>query len=158
MYGGFWKKIISVHRHKDLPLGQSDMSSPRLNTRRYSPDEGAGAAFAKCFLAKKGTGGSAEGRGCWSWRRAVGKLRYGMAFASCRKPCDIFKSPLGARPDATQDGGGSQPEERHGMAATVLRITRRRKNPVRGVFGKNSRTHHLLRTGDLIPVFYQPPP
>jgi hypothetical protein len=25
MYGGFWKNIISVDQHKDLPLGQSDM-------------------------------------------------------------------------------------------------------------------------------------
>jgi hypothetical protein len=46
-----------------------------------------------------------------------------------------FKSPLGARPEATQDGGGSQPEERHGLAAAVLRITRRRRNSVRGAFG-----------------------
>jgi hypothetical protein len=67
--------MISVHRHMDLPLGLSDMSFPRLNTRRYSPDEGAGAAFAKCFLAKKGTDGSAVGRGCWSSRRKVGKQR-----------------------------------------------------------------------------------
>jgi hypothetical protein len=36
----------------DLPLGQSDMSFPRLNSRKYSPDDGAGAAFAKYFLAK----------------------------------------------------------------------------------------------------------
>jgi hypothetical protein len=47
-----------------------------------------------------------------------------------------FASPMGARLEATDDGGGSQPEERHGMAAEVLRIIRRRKNPVRGVFGK----------------------
>jgi hypothetical protein len=44
-----------------------------------------------------------------------------------------FKSRLGARLEATQDGGGSQPEERHGLAAEVLMIIRRRKNPVRGV-------------------------
>jgi hypothetical protein len=43
---------------------------------------------------------------------------------------------MGARLEATQDGGGSQPEERHGLAAEVLRIIRRRKNPVRGAFGK----------------------
>jgi hypothetical protein len=74
-YGGFWKNITSVHRHMNLPLGQSDMSFPRLNSRRYSPDDGAGAAFAKYFLAKKGKDGSAEGRGCWSWRRTAGKQR-----------------------------------------------------------------------------------
>jgi hypothetical protein len=75
MYGGFWKSIISVQRHMDLALGQSDMSFPRLNSRRYSPDEGAGAAFAECFLAKKGTDGSAVERGCWSGQRTVGKQR-----------------------------------------------------------------------------------
>jgi hypothetical protein len=46
-----------------------------------------------------------------------------------------FKHVLGARLEATQDGGGSQPEERQGLAAEVLRIIRRRKNPVRGVLG-----------------------
>jgi hypothetical protein len=25
MYGGFWKNMISVHQHRDLPLGLSDM-------------------------------------------------------------------------------------------------------------------------------------
>jgi hypothetical protein len=67
-------------------------------------------------------------------------------------------SPLEARLEATQDGGGLKPEERHGLAAAVLRITRRRINPVREFLGKYSRTHHLLRNGDSIPVFYQPLP
>jgi hypothetical protein len=49
----FWKNIISIHRHMDLPLGQSDMSFPRLNTRIYSPDEGAGAASAKSFWQRR---------------------------------------------------------------------------------------------------------
>jgi hypothetical protein len=48
----------------------------------------------------------------------------------------FLESPLGARPDATKDGGGSQPEERHGVAAAVLRITRRRKKPGTGGFWK----------------------
>jgi hypothetical protein len=43
---------------------------------------------------------------------------------------------MGARLEATQDGGGSQPEERHCLAAEVLKIVRRRKNPVRGLFGE----------------------
>ena len=66
-----------------------------------------------------------------SWEAALGT-----ALASSRRPFESLRSPLGARHDATQDGGGSQPEERHGLAAAVLWITRRRKNPVRGVFGK----------------------
>jgi hypothetical protein len=37
MYGGFWKNVISVHKHKDLPLGLSDMFFQQLNTHRYSP-------------------------------------------------------------------------------------------------------------------------
>jgi hypothetical protein len=70
-----------------------------------------------------------------------------------------FKSPLGARLEATQDGRRSQPEERHGLAAEVLRITRHRKNPVRGGgLEKYSRTHHLLRSSDSILVLHQPQP
>jgi hypothetical protein len=70
-----------------------------------------------------------------------------------------FMSPMGARLEATQDGGGSQPEERHDLAAEALRINRRRKNPVRGVFGKYSRTQrHLLWRGDSIHVSDQPLP
>jgi hypothetical protein len=69
-----------------------------------------------------------------------------------------FMSPLGARIEATLDGGGSQPEERHGLAAEVVRITRRRKKPVRGVFGKYSRTQIFLWGGDSIPVSDLPHP
>jgi hypothetical protein len=136
MYGGFWKSRISVHRHWDLPLGRSDMSFPRLNSHGYSPDEGAGAAFAKCFWRRRvrtdhrwdegvGAGGGQLG--------SIARARRSLAVAI---PAS-FKSPLGARLEATQDGGGLQPEERHGLAAAVPRITRRRKNPVRGDFGGN---------------------
>jgi hypothetical protein len=70
-----------------------------------------------------------------------------------------FMSPHGARLEATHDGGGSQPEERHGLASEVLlRIIRRQKNPVGGVFGKYSRTQHLLWRGDSIPVSDLPLP
>jgi hypothetical protein len=69
-----------------------------------------------------------------------------------------FMSPLGARLEATQDGGGSQPEERHGLAAEVLRITRRRKNPVRG-FLENVPVHNIfLWRGDSILVSDLPLP
>jgi hypothetical protein len=91
--------------------------------------------YAIHFLAKKGPDGSAVGRGCWSWRRTVGKQHQGMALASSRKPCE-FMSPVGARLIATPDIDWSQPEERDGPAADVLRIIRRRRNPVRGVFWK----------------------
>jgi hypothetical protein len=67
--------MISVHQHKDLPLGLSDLFFQRLNTGTYSPDDGAGAAFAKYFFAKKGTDGLAQGRGCSSWRRTARKQR-----------------------------------------------------------------------------------
>jgi hypothetical protein len=42
---------------------------------------------------------------------------------------------LGVRLGATKDKGGSQPEERHGLAAEVHMIDRRRQDPVRRVFG-----------------------
>jgi hypothetical protein len=41
---------------------------------------------------------------------------------------------MGARLEATRDGGGSQPEERHGLAAEVHMTDRREKNPVRRIF------------------------
>jgi hypothetical protein len=66
--------------------------------------------------------------------------------------------PMGERLKAPQDGGRSQPEERHGLAAAVLRIIRRLKKPVHGVFGKYSRTQHLLWGGDSIPVSDTPLP
>jgi hypothetical protein len=65
---------------------------------------------------------------------------------------------MGARLQATQDGGRSQPEKRHGLAAAVLRVIRRCKNPVRGDFGKCSRTQHLLWFGDSILVSTPPLP
>jgi hypothetical protein len=46
-----------------------------------------------------------------------------------------FESLQESRLEASQDGGGSQPEERHGLAAEVLMIDSRLKNPVRRVFG-----------------------
>jgi hypothetical protein len=62
------------------------------------------------------------------------------SFAKARRllavdlPCDIQVS-MGVRLGATHDGGGSEQEERHGLAAEVHMIDRRRKNPVRRVFG-----------------------
>jgi hypothetical protein len=60
-----------------------------------------------------------------------------------------FESPLGARREATQGGGGSQPEERQGMAVEVHMLIRRRKNHVRGFLNGYSLTHHLLRSGKI---------
>jgi hypothetical protein len=77
-----------------------------------------------------------------------------MALASSRQPRESFKSPWGrGMMLRTTEVGRSR------RSGTVLKITRRRKNPVRGVFwGKYSRTHNRLRTGDSIPVFYRPLP
>jgi hypothetical protein len=65
-----------------------------------------------------------------SWEAALGT-----ELARSRQLCESLRSPLGARPYAPHDGGGSQPEERHRLAAAVIRIARRRKSQVRGVFG-----------------------
>jgi hypothetical protein len=111
------------------------MFSQRLNTHIYSPVL-TGTVCEEYFLAKTGTDGTAVGRGYSSWRWTAGKQRQGTALASSRQPCDNFKSILGAGPEATQDGGGSRSEERHGLAAAILRIDRRRKNLVWGAFGK----------------------
>jgi hypothetical protein len=42
---------------------------------------------------------------------------------------------VGVRLGAVHDGGGSQPEERHDMAAEVHMIDRRREKPLWRVFG-----------------------
>jgi hypothetical protein len=152
LYGEFWKNTTSVQHHMDLPLGQSDMffrDEILIDTLPSTRER----CLRNVFLAKKGTDGSTVRRGCWSRRRTAGKHHHGMALASRE-----FLSLLGARLMATQDGGWSQPEERHGPAAEVLRIIRRRKNPVRGVFGKYSRTQHLLWRGDSILVSDPPLP
>jgi hypothetical protein len=102
----------------------SDMSFPRLNTRRYSSDEGAGAAFASFFRRRRVRTDQwwDEGVGaCGGHVRSGARARSSLAVANLAS----FKSPPGARLEATHDGGGSQPEERHGLAAEVLRIIRR---------------------------------
>jgi hypothetical protein len=58
--------------------------------------------------------------------------RYGVRWKSTSLMS--FESHLGVRRKAMHAGGGSQPEEPHGLAAEVLRIDRRRKNPVQRVF------------------------
>jgi hypothetical protein len=99
LYGGFWKSIVSVHQQMDLMFGLSNMFFQRLNTHIYSPVT-ARTMFTNCFRAKKGTDGSAVGRGCWSSRRTAGKQHKGMELASCRKPYE-FMPPLGGRLKAT---------------------------------------------------------
>jgi hypothetical protein len=65
-----------------------------------------------------------------------------------------LESPLGARREATQAGGGSQPAERHGLAAEVNKAVHSRKKRRYGGFSnKYFRTHYLLRSGDSIHVF-----
>jgi hypothetical protein len=116
----------------DPLLGQSDMFFVTKYSQILSRQGGRGGVCDN-LLAKKGTYGLAVGRECWSWRRTAGKQHQGTALASIRQPCE---SLMEARLKAMHDRGGSQPEERHGHAAKVLMIIRRRKNPVHGGFGK----------------------
>jgi hypothetical protein len=76
LYGGFWKNIISILQHKDLPLGQSDMFFQQLNTHRYSSVT-AGTMFADCFFGKEGYGRISGGTrvlelAADSWEAALG--------------------------------------------------------------------------------------
>jgi hypothetical protein len=105
----------------------------RLNTHIYSPVM-TGTMYADCFWRRRV-------RTDQQWDEGVG-IGGGQLGSSARARRSLvvaspvsFMSPLGERPEATQDGGGSQPEERHGLAAAVLRITSCRRNPVRGIFG-----------------------
>jgi hypothetical protein len=81
----------------------------------------------KCFWRKRtdqrwdagvGASGGQPGRSAKAWRSLA-----------VVQPCDIQVS-LGVRLKSTQDGGGSRPEERHGLAAEIHKIDRRRKIPV----------------------------
>jgi hypothetical protein len=75
------------------------------------------------LVAGVGTSGGQPGSDAMAWRSLTTDKSRG-----------TFEYPLWARRDATHDGGGSQPEERHGLAAEVHGIIRRQKTPVRGVF------------------------
>jgi hypothetical protein len=122
------------------------MFIPRLNTHIYSPVT-AGTMYANCFWAKKGTDRLAVGRGCWSWRRTTGKQHHSTELASCRQPCE-FMPPMGGRVKATHDGGRLQPEERHILAAAVLRIIKNSCGRWGFISGRDTHTYHdrdLLR-------------
>jgi hypothetical protein len=86
MYGGFWKITISIDKHRDLPLGQSDMFFVTEHSQILSRQRGGGGV-CYIFLVKKGTDGSTVGRGCWSLQRTAGKQRKGTALTSNREPC-----------------------------------------------------------------------
>jgi hypothetical protein len=107
--------------------------SHRLNTRSYSP-VWAGTMYAKYFSRER-VRTDRRWDESWNWRRIAGKQHQGMELASCRQPCG-FMPPLGGRLKPAQVGGRSQPEERHNLAAEVLRIVRRRRNPGTGGFWK----------------------
>jgi hypothetical protein len=49
------KSIISVHKHRNPPLGQSDMLSHRLNAHRYSPVL-TETTYAEFFFGEEGYG------------------------------------------------------------------------------------------------------
>jgi hypothetical protein len=73
----------------------------------------------------------------WDARVGVGGGQPGSSARARRsllvvQPCEVRVSP-GMRLGNKHDGGGSQKEERLGLAAEVHRIDRRRKNPVRRV-------------------------
>jgi hypothetical protein len=74
------------------------------------------------------------------------------------QPCEIQVS-LGVSHGATHDGGRSQPEERHGLAAEVHMIDRpRKKTGTEGFQINDFRNHHLLKSCDSINEFDQPLP
>jgi hypothetical protein len=129
-----------------------------LDTPRILSCPRAGLVSDEFFGGEEGTGGSELAAGRWSWRWTGAKQRQGRAFVGNRQSHVSLESPHGARREATHTLGGSQPEERHGLAAEVFMIDRRRKKPVRRSFDKYFRTQHLLRSGDSIRVFTQPLP
>jgi hypothetical protein len=129
----------------------------RLNIQRYSPDKGEGTVFANIFLRK---GVRTDQR----WAAGIGASGgQPGSTANARRSLAVVQTyeirvSMGVRLGATQDGRGSQPEERHGLAADVHMIDRRRKTRYGGFRINNFRTHNLLRSGDSISEFDRPLP
>jgi hypothetical protein len=74
------------------------------------------------LVAGVGAGGGPPESCAWTWR-----------LLTADQPCGTRVAHR-ARREATHAGGGSQPEERHGMAAEVHMIIRHQARPVRRVF------------------------
>jgi hypothetical protein len=66
--------------------------------------------------------------------------------------------PIEGRHDAKQAGGGSQPRERHGLAAEVFMINRHRKDPVRRGFRLHISAPDFFVDGASIHALDQPLP
>jgi hypothetical protein len=155
MYGGFWKNIVSVHMHMDFPLGQSDMSFPRLNTL---PTKGRGRRLRNVFWRRRvrtdrrrdegvGASGGQLGSNAGAWRS--------LAVAS---PARVLSLPWGRglmlrRTEVGRSRRSGTVWRRRSLGSSAAGKTR-----YGGFLGKYSRTHYLLRTGDSIHVFYQPLP
>jgi hypothetical protein len=119
----------------DLPLGRSDLIFRDWILTYTLLSKGQGRCMRNIFWRKRlrtdqrwdegvRAGGGQPG--------STARARHSLVIVSHVR----FESPLGVSLRATQDGGGSQPEERHGLAAKVHKIYRHRENPVHKVFGK----------------------
>jgi hypothetical protein len=91
--------------------------------------------FADCFW--RGRVGTDqrwdEGVGAGGGRLgSIARARRSLAAAS---PARVLSLPWGRGMKLRKTGGGSRSEERHGLAAAILRIDRRQTNPVRGTLG-----------------------
>jgi hypothetical protein len=85
------------------------------------------------FGGKKGTGRSELAAGVGVGSEHPGSNIIAMRSLAADHPCGT-RAPMGAGRDVTQAGGEASPEERHGMAAEVHMVDRRRINPVRRIF------------------------
>jgi hypothetical protein len=148
MYGGFWKNIISVHLHRDLPLGLSDMFFQQLNTHRYSPVT-AGTMSEDCFWRGRvrtdqrwdegvGTGGGGQLGSSARARRSLGA-------ASPAKPSSLpwGRGPKIRRTEACRSRRSGTVWRRRSGGSPAAGKTR-----YGGFSVKYSRNHHLLRIAD----------
>jgi hypothetical protein len=108
------------------------------------------------FGGEEGTGRFELAAGVWAGGRQPGSNAW--RSLAVDQPCESRESPMMARREATHVGGGSQPDERHGLAAEVLRIDRRWKTRYEGFLNKYFQTRYILWSGDSIRVFNQPLP
>jgi hypothetical protein len=146
-------KILFAHRYQDLPSASPILLST-LDTLMLTDK----TCISRVYLAARMV------RADLRWRRALelaADNREAKIGRGARKLSTIsvgLESPMRARRDATQAREGSQPQKRHGLAAEVPCIDRRRENSVRRVFGLICPYLTSFEEGAPIHVFDQPLP
>jgi hypothetical protein len=151
------KKIISVHKHKDLPLGHSDMFFRQVNTRKYSPVT-AGTMSENCFWRRKVRTDQRWDEGVGAGGGQLGSTARAQRSLAVASPARVSILPWGrgSKLRGTEVGRSW----RSGMVWwwRSLGSPAAGNNRYGGLLEKCPRTQHLLWFGDSIPVSDPPLP